>query len=122
RSDFKKDNCAYHYLLDESYYEKAIQRMRELVENPVFFWFSDDMEWAKEHIGEADDVRFVRIQTQHGDIDDRMQMKNCHHIIAANIIFSWWAAWLNEHDDADRIVPERPYGMEGIIPPDWEKV
>ena len=122
RSDFKKDNCAYHYLLDESYYEKAIQRMRELVENPVFFWFSDDMEWVKEHIGEADDFRFVRIQTQHGDIDDMMLMKNCHHIIAANSTFSWWAVWLNEHDDAVRIVPERPYGMEGMIPNGWIRV
>ena len=122
RSDFKKDNCAYHYLLDESYYEKAIQRMRELVENTVFFWFSDDMEWVKEHIGEADDFRFVRIQTQHGDIDDMMLMKNCHHIIAANSTFSWWAAWLNEHDDAVRIVPERPYGMEGMIPNGWIRV
>ena len=109
-------------MLDESYYEKAIQRMRELVENPVFFWFSDDMEWAKEHIGEADDFRFVRIQTQHGDIDDMMLMKNCHHIIAANSTFSWWAAWLNEHDDAVRIVPERPYGMEGMIPNGWIRV
>ena len=122
RSDFKKDNCAYHYLLDESYYEKAIQRMRELIENPVFFWFSDDMEWVKEHIGEVDDFRFVRIHTQHGDVDDMMLMKNCHHIIAANSTFSWWAAWLNEHDDTVRIVPEKPYGMEGMIPPDWEKV
>lgn len=122
RSDFKKDNCAYHYLLDESYYEKAIQRIRELVENPIFFWFSDDMEWVKEHIGEVDDFRFVRIHTQHGDVDDMMLMKNCHHIIAANSTFSWWAAWLNEHDDAVRIVPEKPYGMEGMIPENWNKV
>lgn len=122
RSDFKKDNCAYHYLLDESYYERAIQKIRSLVENPTFFWFSDDMEWVKEHIGNADDFRFVKIHTQHGDIDDMMLMKNCHHIIAANSTFSWWAAWLNEHNDAIRIVPGKPYGMDGMIPDDWIKI
>ena len=28
RSDFKKDNCEFHYLLDESYYKRAIQKLR----------------------------------------------------------------------------------------------
>ena len=122
RSDFKKDNCAYHYLLDESYYRNAIQKMRDTTENPVFFWFSDDLEWVKEHMGEADDFQIVKIHTPHGDFDDMMLMKNCHHIIAANSTFSWWAAWLNEHDDAIRIVPKKPYGMEGMIPNGWIKV
>lgn len=122
RSDFKKDNCEYHYLLDESYYKRAIEKIRAEVNNPVFFWFSDDMEWVKEHIGAANDFRFVSIHTKHGDIDDMMLMKNCNHIIAANSTFSWWAAWLNEHNDAIRIVPEKPYGMDGMIPLNWDKV
>lgn len=122
RSDFKKDNCEFHYLLDERYYQNAIQKIRLEVENPVFFWLSDDMEWVKEHIGAANDFRFVSIHTKHGDIDDMMLMKNCNHIIAANSTFSWWAAWLNEHNDAIRIVPEKPYGMDGMIPLNWDKV
>lgn len=122
RSDFKKDNCEYHYLLDESYYKRAIEKIRTAVKNPVFFWFSDDMDWVKEHIGASSDFYFVSINTKHGDIDDMMLMKNCKHIIAANSTFSWWAAWLNEHEDAIRIVPEKPYGMEGMIPSSWDKV
>lgn len=122
RSDFKKDNCAYHYLLDELYYRRAIQKMRETIENPVFFWFSDDMEWVKKNIGENEDFHFVSIKTKHGDIDDMMLMKNCHHIITANSTFSWWAAWLNEHEDAIRIVPQKSYGMEGMIPDEWIKI
>ena len=80
------------------------------------------MEWVKEHVGSSDDFRFVRIHTKHGDIDDMMLMKNCKHIITANSTFSWWAAWLNENDNAIRIVPEKPYGMEGMIPTEWRKV
>ena len=122
RSDFKKDNCEFHYLLDETYYQHAIQKIRTEVENPVFFWFSDDMEWVKEHIGASNDFHFMCIKTKHGDIDDMMLMKNCKHIITANSTFSWWAAWLNEHEDAIRIVPKKPYGMEGMIPENWNKV
>lgn len=122
RSDFRKDNCRYHYLLGEEYYKKAITEMRKRVTNPIFFWFSDDMNWVKTHIGNASDFKFVKIRTTNGDIDDMMLMKNCKHIITANSTFSWWAAWLNEHKNAIRIVPERPYGMEKMIPEKWMKV
>lgn len=122
RGDFKKDNCAFHYLLDELYYKNAIQKIRTMVEKPIFFWFSDDIEWVKEHMGVADNFRFVSINTKHGDIDDMMLMKNCRHIIAANSTFSWWSAWLNEYEDAVKIVPEKPYGMDGIIPENWIKI
>lgn len=122
RSDFKKDNCEFHYLLDESYYKSAIEKIRLSVKNPTFFWFSDDMNWVKEHIGASADFRFVSIRTAHGDIDDMMLMKDCRHIITANSTFSWWAAWLNEHEHAIRIVPQRPYGMPGMIPNDWNQI
>lgn len=122
RSDFKKDNCEFHYLLDERYYQNAIQKIRLEVENPVFFWFSDDMDWVKKHIGAGEVFRFVCIRTTHGDIDDMMLMRNCKHIITANSTFSWWAAWLNENIDAIRIVPSKPYGMDGMIPKNWDKV
>lgn len=122
RSDFKKDNCEFHYLLDEGYYRNAIKKIRLEVENPVFFWFSDDMDWVKKHIGADEDFRFVCIQTTHEDIDDMMLMRNCKHIITANSTFSWWAAWLNENKDAIRFVPSKPYGMEKMIPSNWIKV
>lgn len=122
RSDFKKDNNPFHYLLDENYYRKAVSFIRSKVQSPVFFWFSDDMEWVKTHIGDDQDFIFVGIKTSHGDIDDMMLMKHCNHIITANSTFSWWAAWLNEHDDAIRVVPEKPYGMDGMIPAGWIKM
>lgn len=122
RSDFKKDNCAYHYLLDETYYEKAIQRIRKLVENPVFFWFSDDIDWVKQNFGEKENFQFVSLHTQHADIDEMMLMKNCKHIIAANSTFSWWASWLNEYADALHICPAKRYGNLHMIPENWVRI
>ena len=122
RSDFKKDNCSYHYLLDEEYYKRAISEMGKRLEFPVFFWFSDDMAWVKKHIGMSPDFRFIQMKTKHGDIDDMMLMKNCNHIITANSTFSWWAAWLNEKENVIRVVPQKPYGMNEMIPEGWIKV
>lgn len=122
RCDFKKDRHRFHYILDADYYKKAIQHIRDAVDHPIFFWFSDDMDWIKEHIGDEIDFVFVNLKTTHGDIDDMMLMKNCNHIITANSTFSWWAAWLNENEDAIRVVPKKPYGMEGMIPKGWIRV
>lgn len=122
RGDFQKDKLSYHYLLEEGYYRRAIAYMREHLERPVFFWFSNDFDWVREHFGKEPDFQFVRIKTAYGDIDDMMLMKNCNHIITANSTFSWWAAWLNEHKNVIRVVPEKAYGMDGMIPDGWVKI
>ena len=121
--DFAKgDRTIYHYILGEDYYTDAIKEMRRKVNNPQFYCFSDDIEWVTQNIGGTDDFHFVSLKTSHADIDEMMLMKNCNHIITANSTFSWWAAWLNEHKDAIRIVPKRPYGPDKLIPADWIKM
>lgn len=125
RGDFlkaKDDHNSNHYLLGETYYHNALKYMKEQIEAPVFFWFSDDIEWVKQNFGEADNFRFISLKTNHGDIDEMMLMKNCRHIIAANSTFSWWAAWLNEHEDAIKTVPAKRYGNEELIPDGWIKI
>lgn len=127
RGDFKGDNRflhkdPHHYLLEADYYRKAMDYLTKKVKNPEFFFFSDDMEWVKECFGQQENFHFMCIKTQHGDIDDLMLMKNCNHIITANSTFSWWAAWLNEHDDAIRVVPQKNYGNVDMIPSGWVKM
>ena len=75
----------------------------------------------REHFAEERDFRFINIKTENGDIDDMMLMKNCKHIITANSTFSWWAAWLNEHEDAICIAPAKPFGVTEMIPDNWVK-
>ncbi len=122
RGDFHKSSHPFHYLLDVEYYRKAMAYVQARAEEPVFFWFSNDVNWVREHFGDAENMRYVSVKSAHGDIDDMMLMKNCSHIITANSTFSWWAAWLNEHENAMRIVPEKPYGMAGMIPKGWTKI
>ena len=122
RGDFKTSVHPFHYLLTEDYYKRAIAYIRKRVDSPVFFWFSEDFEWVREHFAEERDFRFVNIKSENRDIDDLMLMKNCKHIITANSTFSWWAAWLNGHEDAIRIVPAKPFGIKEMIPDNWVKL
>ncbi len=122
RSDFKHDKHPFHYVLDSDYYSRSIEIVNRNIVNPIYFWFSDDIEWIKEQIGDKENYIFVSLDTKYPDIDEFMLMKNCKHIIAANSTFSWWAAWLNPNEDAFKIVPKRKYGMEGMIPPEWIKL
>lgn len=115
------DGSAYHFVLGVKYYERAIAEISKKVSNPTYFCFSDDIEWVKKNIGGTDDFHFVSLQTSHADIDEMMLMKNCNHIITANSTFSWWAAWLNDHEDAIRIVPDKAYGNNHMIPDGWIK-
>lgn len=112
----------YLYLLGEGYYQNAILYMKEKINNPKFFWFSDDIEWARQKFGDREDSFFVKLNTEHRDIDELMLMKNCHHTILANSTFSWWAAWLNEYDDAIHTYPAKEYGKKYMIPSNWVKI
>ena len=125
RGDFlsaQNDPNPNHYLLGEQYYHNALKYVNECLENPVFFWFSDDIDWVKQNFGETENSRFVSLHTKHADIDEMMLMKNCKHIIAANSTFSWWASWLNEHEDALHICPAKRYGNLHMIPENWIKI
>ena len=125
RGDFLKaqyNNNPNHYLLGEEYYQNSREFVEKKVDNPTFFWFSDDIEWVQHHFDRRDNFRFVTMRTKHPDIDELMLMKNCKHIIAANSTFSWWASWLNENTDAMHICPSKRYGNANMIPDNWIKI
>lgn len=126
RGDFIKganDHNPNHYLLGEQYYHNALRYMSErLPSNTVYYWFSDDIEWVKSCFGEKKNFRFISLHTKNGDIDEMQIMKHCHHIIAANSTFSWWAAWLNENPIAIKTVPEKRFGNLHMIPDGWIKI
>lgn len=125
RGDFlsaQNDSNPNHYLLGKRYYQNALKYVNEHLENPVFFWFSDDINWVKKNFGEKENFHFVSLHTQHADIDEMMLMKNCKHIVAANSTFSWWASWLNSNEDALHICPAKRYGNLHMIPENWIKI
>jgi hypothetical protein len=125
RGDFlkaKHDLNPRHYLLGENYDIDALKYVNCHIDNPVYYWFSDDIEWVKKQFGEQYNFQYISVKSDNPDIDELMLMKKCNHIIAANSTFSWWAAWLNDNTQALKIVPGRRYGNAEMIPNDWVRI
>ncbi|WP_010433911.1 alpha-1,2-fucosyltransferase [Vibrio cyclitrophicus] len=102
------------------YYQHAIEKIRSEVHNPVFFVFSDDIEWCKLNLSSLAEVEFVDNTTS--AIDDLMLMRQCKHSIIANSTFSWWGAWLKL--DGLVIAPRNWFSsasrnLKGIYPKEW---
>ena len=88
-------------------YKNAIKMVRQQHPNAVFFIFTDDKEWCKEHFKGP---KFITVELQEGeftDVADMLLMSRCKHHIIANSSFSWWSAWLNDSPEKIVIAPSK---------------
>lgn len=116
-----------HTALPIEYYENAIKFINEKIQNPVFFIFSDDIEWCKEKFKDLDEKYFIDKNLP--DYEELILMSKCKHNIIANSSFSWWGAWLNQNPNKIVIVPKKwylnpniKYNTDDRIPKKWVKV
>ena len=129
RTDYLKEKeLAIRGICSPDYYKRAAEYIKQHVDNPVFFIFSDDIEWCRENIDPDAEHVFVDINDGEKGCFDMFLMQNCKHNIIANSSFSWWGAWLNEHPDKIVIAPKiwmsswnEPEENAGrdLIPPEW---
>ena len=98
-------------MCDLPYFHKAIDIMKNRLNNPVFYLFSDDIDWAKSHL-KNEEINFVDEKTK--DYEQLRLMYNCKHFIMSNSTFSWWAQYLSENPDKIVIAPAKwmPYDTE----------
>ncbi|GAG52969.1 unnamed protein product, partial [marine sediment metagenome] len=96
----------YHGFCSLQYYQKAIQEIRNRINSPRFFIFSDDISWAKENL-EVKNAVYVDNNPPGKGYEDIRLMKNCKHFITANSSFSWWGAWLSENKEKIVLVPKK---------------
>jgi hypothetical protein len=87
---------AYDNLLTIDYYVKSMDLIRNTLSNPVFYVFSDSLEWCRNNILGSDLV-FIENEGQIDDLQEFFLMKNCRHFIIANSTYSWWGAFLGGH-------------------------
>lgn len=81
-------------ICDSNYYDKAIKYIKEKIESPVFYFFSDDPEWVRESFHEPN---MVVVDWNRGADSylDMYLMSHCKSMILANSTFSFWAAQNN---------------------------
>lgn len=127
-NDYKKD-----ILLNTCkvvYYMKAIQYIKDHVENPRFYVFTDNQQWVKDNFKDFEYkiVDWNPITGSKSYIDMQL-MSFAKHNIIANSTFSWWGAWLNDNKDKIVIAPQHWYNPNmdnlqnlGIVPNNWIKI
>ena len=108
---------------NENYYKKAIKYVELSIENPVFYVFSNDMEWAKTLL-QGKSYVCIDWNTKENSWADMALMSKFHHIIIANSTFSWWAAWLGSEN---KVVICPPYLINNditsdIFPQNWNHI
>ena len=87
--------AALHGVLPVSYYEAALQRVRDRIGAPRFFVFSDDMDWCRANLPlPAAESTFVSHNIGPDAWQDLVLLSRCRHHVIANSSFSWWGAWL----------------------------
>lgn len=128
RGDYVTNPKAYsvHGVCSLQYYERAISFISGRVSNPVFFVFSDDIEWVRRNLGGKYDFRFVDHNRGENSYNDMRLMSLCAHNIIANSSFSWWGAWLNLSDAKIVVAPERWFANEtntaDLLPSAWVRL
>ena len=111
-------------VLEPEWYLSAIKIITEQVEDPIFFIFTDDPDWAKNNLQFNKTEKFVSgrgISNQ----EELILMSRCRHHIIANSSFSWWGGWLNSNPEKIVIAPRAwfksgLYDEKDIIPAGWQ--
>lgn len=94
RGDYLNLSTIYGGICTEEYYLNAINYIRSKEKNPVFYVFTNDMEWSKQFFENESNVIFVEGNNDENSYMDMILMTYCRHHIIANSSFSWWGAWL----------------------------
>lgn len=99
------------WALPVEYYSSSVNKIRSEVDKPVFFIFSDDIEWCLDNYKALgfdfceDNIVFVDGNGKGRNYIDMQLMSNCKHLIIANSSFSYLSALLNTNKDKIIINP-----------------
>ena len=126
RGDYIKERRRADYeVCTAVYYRRAVEYIQAHIDSPVFYVFSDDPSWGKEQNIFPAGTIFVSGHKGEDAYIDMQLMSLCRHHVIANSSFSWWGAWLGQHDKTITLAPstwfryrERP----DIIPDNWIKI
>jgi hypothetical protein len=127
RGDFLNVNThSIHGTCSLEYYQGAISYIENKITNPIFFIFSDDIEWVKSNFNFEAQIHFVYGNIGNKSYIDMQLMSQCKHNIIANSSFSWWGAWLNQNYEKIVLAPNRWFASDhlqrqsqNIIPENW---
>jgi hypothetical protein len=116
-----------HCMLPVAYYNESISEISKIVDDPVFYVFSDNIDRIKDSLQTNLSVHYINSNKNKPHLD-LFLMSNCQHNIIANSTFSWWGAWLNQNPEKIVYSPIRWFKKNSridtrdLIPEKWIKI
>lgn len=92
-------------VLEKQWYCRALEVMRERVNNPIFILLTDDSYYAKDCFGDQPDI----LISENDQLVDFALMSLCQHGILSASSFAWWGAFYarsNINDGAIFLAPK----------------
>jgi len=108
-------------IMDLYYYVKAMEIIKNSVNNPLFIVFSDDIKLAKDYFKGVKNLIFFE-EPKISDEEELIIRSKCKHAIIPNSTYNWWGAWLIENPSKIIIAPKKWFADGSpieIIPPEW---
>lgn len=116
RGDYVSDpnNLSWFGILSPDYYQRAMAYIESNIKDPRYYIFSDDLDWARDHLAVNTEAVYVDIAKGQKEYLELEAMRRCRHHIIANSSFSWWGAFLNENPDKLVIAPSKWLAQEAL--------
>lgn len=120
------DTHAVHGICSLEYYQKCVEAISGMINNPEFFIFSDEPEWVKSNLDLALPFTIINHNATEMPEWDLWLMSRCKHNIIANSSFSWWGAWLNDNPRKIVLAPKQWFADKSltteIAPESWQRL
>lgn len=117
RGDYLHTSYCMDYILQKEYYEGAMKIIEGKVEHPVYYVFTQDVEWARQNLPKGRQYKYVSELCDLQDHEELVLMSRCHHNIISNSTYSYFAAFLNNSGDGRIVIAPRlwPTGQDASI-------
>jgi hypothetical protein len=110
------NNTLYQNTCEIEYYIKAINFLKEKLNNPQFYVFTDSPEWVKRNFKFID---YILVEDNPcvgwGNHFDMQLMSYCHHNIISNSTYSWWGAFINQYKNKIVICPKAWFNPKSCL-------
>lgn len=116
----------FYRVASKDYYINAINYIKEKIENPKFYIFTNDHDWVTKNLPIDNSYVIVDWNAGEQSNQDMYLMTQCKHNIISISTFSWWGAWLNNNNDKVVVAPGK-WAIRfvkdfGLVPKSWVKI
>lgn len=111
----------YEYEIDTTFFYKSFEFMESIIENPIYYVFSDSIELSKEYFKEFKHKKILFVDGL-SDLEDLKLMSNFKNFILTIGTFGIWSALFSKKNDKVVVRPYENVTNEKAYPDFWHKI